>query len=157
MGAALPCRRDRRRGSGQPHRLQVARSLLSNTNQGDNIMTDDTKLKIAFGRNTYPDDARAVWGARLIWPNDLVWDRQDLAAHDDKAKDALIAWLNGPGGGDGAIGKMRAILGDTDKRYNIGLMSPADDNEVVIYGDDEGMIVGSAQSSHGYLYVAGWL
>jgi hypothetical protein len=129
----------------------------ANTNQGDNNM--DTKLSIAFGRRTFPEDVQAVWGARLIFPNDLVWDRQDLDSHDDDAKQSLIAWLNGPNTGDGAIKKMRAILADTNKRYEISpdLGSGRGDDEAVIYEDDEGKIIGSPQSSGGYLYVCGWL
>jgi hypothetical protein len=30
-------------------------------------------------------------------------------------------------------------------------------DEAVIYEDERGKIVGSAQGSYGYLYVAGWL
>jgi hypothetical protein len=120
-------------------------------------MTDSTRLELHFGRDTYPDDVQAAWGARLIWPNDLVYNRQDLDGHTSEAKDALIAWLNGPGGGDGAIGKMRAILSDTDKRFEIGITSASQEKEVVIYEDEVGKIVGSPQGSHGYVYVAGWL
>jgi hypothetical protein len=116
-------------------------------------MTDDTRLKLAFGRRTYPDTAQAVWGARLIYPNDLLHDRQDLAARSDEAKMALIAWLNGPGMGDGAIAKMRTNLTIPS---HFGL-SQSSNEEAVIYEDDEGIIVGSPQGSFGYVYVAGWL
>ena len=44
------------------------------------------KLSIAFGRRTFPDSVVAVWGARLIWPDDLVHDRQDIAAHNAEDK-----------------------------------------------------------------------
>lgn len=120
----------------------------------------DTKLDaLHFGYRKYPDDLLAVWGARLIFPNDLVWDRQDLQATDDDAKQALIAWLNGPNSGDGAIAKMREILRSVNQRYKISpdLGDGRGDDEHVIYEDDEGKIVGSPQSSGGYLYVAGWL
>jgi hypothetical protein len=118
-------------------------------------MTDSTKLSISFGRRTYPEDVRAIWGARLIWPNDLVYDRQDLAAHGDDDKQALIAWLNGPGNGDGAIAKMRVALKEP---YKLGLFPMMRfEDEAVIYEDDEGKIIGSAQQSGGYLYVCGWL
>ena len=121
-------------------------------------MTDiDNKLVLYFGRDTFPENVEAVWGARLIWPNDLVHDRQDLVGHSPEAKDALIAWLNGPGGGDGAIGKMRAKLGDANSRFEIGLTSNAQEEEVIIYEDEIGKIVGSPQGSHGYVYVCGWL
>jgi hypothetical protein len=119
-------------------------------------MTEDTKLSLAFGRRTFPDNVRAVWGARLIFPNDLVHDRQDLAVRDDDAKQALIAWLNGPNSGDGAIAQMRDCLGAAGWRAANGVYGDSD-NEVVIWEDDKGKIVGSAQSSHGYMYVCGWL
>lgn len=116
-------------------------------------MTENTKLSIAFGRNTYPDDVRAVWGARLIWPNDLLNDRQDIAARDDEAKAELIAWLNGPNRGDGAIKHMKDKLLVPQE---LGL-SYDGQQEAVIYEDAEGKIVGSAQGSFGYVYVAAWL
>lgn len=116
-------------------------------------MTDETKLTITFGRNTYPDDVRAVWGARLIFPADLVHDRQDLAAHDEDAKQALIAWLNIVG-----IKEMRIALSTASGRQarDISRDMPFEE-EAVIYEDDKGKIVGSAQRSHGYMYVCGWL
>lgn len=115
-------------------------------------MTD--KLKLVYGRRTYPDNVPAVWGARLIWPNDLVHDRQDLAYYEDDAKQALVAWLNG-NNGDGAIAKMREALREP---YSLGLTPDMDfKEEAVIYEDEHGKIVGSAQQSGGYLYVCGWL
>ena len=111
-------------------------------------------LTLAFGRNTnLPEDCAAVWGARLIWPNDLLHDRMDLRAKGEKAKGLLVHWLDGPNRGDGAIAKMREALAEP---YSLGL-DPASDEEVVIYEDERGKIVGSAQRSHGYVYVAGWL
>jgi hypothetical protein len=101
---------------------------------------------------------RAVWGARLIWPNDLLHDRQDIDAHDDDAKQALIAWLNGPGTGDGAIAAMRDCMGAAGWRAANGVWPDTPfDQEAVIYEDDRGKIVGSAQGSHGHFYVCGWL
>lgn len=121
-------------------------------------MTDETKLAITFGRRTYPDNVRAVWGARLIWPNDLVYDRQDLDARDDDAKQALIDWLNGPNDGDGALAKMRDCLGDAGWRaHNNVWRDMKFEDEAVLYEDDKGKIVGSAQQSSGYMYVCGWL
>jgi hypothetical protein len=113
------------------------------------------KLEIAYGRRTFPNSVVAVWGARLIWPNDLVPDRQDLAAREDGDKAELIRWLNGPSNGDGALskalGKLRA-----DGPESMGL-SYTGDHEAVIYEDTLGRIIGSAQGSHGYLYVCGWM
>jgi hypothetical protein len=111
------------------------------------------KLELAFGRRTHPDNVRAVWGARLIFPNDLVWNRQDVQSESDEAKDELVAWLNGPGHGDGALSKALLMLRNPGE---LGLTSSGD-NEVVIYEDEDGKIIGSAQKSYGYLYCAAWL
>jgi hypothetical protein len=118
------------------------------------MSSTDDRLRIAFGRQTFPDNAQAVWGARLIWPNDLVWDRQDIAGQTGDAKDALVAWLNGPNRGDGAI---RAALDRlAHPATNFGWEGNSTD-EAVIYEDDRGIIVGSPQGSYGYVYVAAWL
>ena len=118
-------------------------------------MTTDNKLSLAYGRHTYPDNVQAVWGARLIWPDDLLHDRQDLASNDDKAKMALIKWLNGEVPGNGAIAKMREAL---QSPYMVGIYpSMKFDDQGIIYEDDKGIIVGSCQQSYGYVYVAGWL
>ena len=118
-------------------------------------MAEDTKLKIGFGRQSFPNDVCAVWGARLIWPDDLLHDRQDLDARSDEDKLALMDWLNGTGSGNGAIAKMREAL---KSPYSLGLSRDmAFEDEAIIYEDDKGKIVGSAQGSSGYLYVAGWL
>lgn len=116
-------------------------------------MSNNTDTRLAFGRQNYPKTVRAAWGARLIFPNDLIWNRQDVIAIDDEAKQQLIAWLNGPGRGDGALSKALEVL---RAPYTLGLATN-NDTEAVIYEDEEGKIIGSAQSSHGYLYVCGWL
>lgn len=111
---------------------------------------EDTKLTLAFGRRTYPDDVQAVWGARLIWPNDFLNDRQDLAAHTEEAKNELIDWLN-----NCAIGMMREHLRVPS---SVGMTQyMTHEQEVVIYEDGTGKIVGSPQKSGGYIYVCGWL
>jgi hypothetical protein len=103
-------------------------------------------VSLGYGYNRgVPEDVTTVWGARLIAPADLVHDRQDLVAESDEAKQALIAWLNG-----GAISQALAALRE---RYVRG----DSDEEFVIFEDDRGKIVGNAQASHGYVYVAGWL
>jgi hypothetical protein len=81
----------------------------------------------------------------------LLYDRQDLVAENDEAKAELIAWLNGSPSGTGAIAKMREWLRENYWRFR------QDDEQVTIYEDSEGIIVGSTQGSGGYVYVAGWL
>lgn len=115
------------------------------------------KLTPAYGTytaDTYGNgrlEARAVWGARMIAPCDLVANRQDLVSEDEAAKAALMEWLNPEG--TGAIGKaqekLREVYGRALKRDSEASM--------VLYEDDIGIIVGSAQASYGYVYVTGWL
>ena len=87
-----------------------------------------------------------AWGARLIAPADLLYDRQDLVAESDEAKTELVAWLNG-----GAIHEALDWLRENYWQFR------QDDAELVIYNDADGMIVGSTQGSGGYVYLAGWL
>ena len=93
-----------------------------------------------------PEDVTAAWGARLIAPNDLLHDRQDLVADSDEAKRELIAWLNG-GAIQGALDFLR------DNYWQL----KQDDGELVLFNDADGMIIGSTQASGGYVYTAGWL
>ena len=109
-------------------------------------------MQLGFGRSRgVPEDIKTAWGARLIAPDDLLWDRQDLVADSAEAKAELIEWLNGDTPGNGAITKMREWL--RDNYYQLG----QNDDELVLYNDIDGMIVGSTQGSGGYVYVAGWL
>ena len=104
-------------------------------------------MQLGFGRSRgVPDDIKTAWGARLIAPDDLLWDRQDLVADSDEAKTELIAWLNG--------GAIRGALDFLRENY---WQLRQDDSELVLYNDIDGAIVGSTQGSGGYVYVAGWL
>lgn len=107
-----------------------------------------TDLKLAFGAvGSLPKGVTTAWGARLIWPNDLVYDRQDLQGPSPNAE-ALAAWLH--------EGPLRSVLDDL-KHPALNGLSPDDDRTVVLYTDGTGCIVGNPQRSHGYLYVAAWL
>lgn len=106
-----------------------------------------TDLKLAFGcTKALPDDVTTAWGARLIWPNDLVHDRQDLSGPN---ADALKAWLNG-----GPLKETLRFLARPGHYFNL---TPGEDRTVELHRDLTGTIVGNPQSSHGYLYVAAWL
>ena len=104
-------------------------------------------MNLAFGRNRgIPEDVTTAWGARLIAPNDLLHDRQDLVADSAEAKTELVAWLNG--------GAIRGALDFLRENY---WQLRQDDSELVLYNDIDGAIVGSTQGSGGYVYLAGWL
>jgi len=110
-------------------------------------------MQLGFGMSrAVPEDVTTAWGARLIAPADILWDRQDLVAENDEAKQELIAWLNGEPEGTGAIAKARDWL-----RENYRGMRQDWDDEHVLYEDADGTIMGSTNASYGYVYVAGWL
>jgi hypothetical protein len=92
----------------------------------------------------------ASWGARLIFPDDLVWDRQGAAGHLPHDVAQLVAWLNQGKALDKAL---RAARRAADK----GTLTRDGDQQVILYRDSLGVIVACPNASHGYLYVAGWL
>jgi hypothetical protein len=106
-------------------------------------------MGLTFGYNAgLPDGVRAAWGARFIFPDDLLYDRTGIFGDEDKRK-ALVEWLN-----SGALGAARDEAGRLADSY---ALRNDETREVVLYEDDEGKIVGNPNRSFGYLYVAGWL
>jgi hypothetical protein len=106
-----------------------------------------TDLKLSFGR-AVPDGIEAAWGARMIWPDDLVWDRQDMFGSDEQRK-PLAEWLNG-----GALKAAREKLREMARNED---WLPSSETEATLYEDERGRVIGSPQGSHGYVYVAAWL
>lgn len=111
-------------------------------------------MNLAFGySHGIPEGIKTAWGARLIAPNDLLWDRQDLIAENDGEKKALVAWLNGETRGQGAIKEALDWL----KRYYGREIRGDEPFQHILYEDDQGIVVGNTNASYGYVYVAGWL
>jgi hypothetical protein len=104
-----------------------------------------TDLKLAFGCvKALPEGTTTAWGARLIWPNDLVWDRQDMVGPE---REELARWLN-----DGVLRSVLRMLGEG--RFDL---RRDEDRTLTLYEDETGRVVGNPQGSHGYLYAAAWL
>lgn len=100
---------------------------------------------LAYGLREMPE-VKAAWGARMIFPNDLVHDRTDMCGDRDD-KDKLLAWLSSvPQPND--LRFINAVHANT---------GPRDENVFTIFEDDKGIMQASAQSSSGYLYVSAWL
>src|SRR5262245_7583104 len=101
---------------------------------------------LAFGYNGgLPDGVKAAWGARFIFPDDLVYNRQDLIGADTEDGKKLLDWLNG-----GALGAARA-------KARTMHVSSAETVEVVLHEDETGIVLGNPQGSYGYLYVVAFL
>lgn len=104
-------------------------------------------INLAFGLSeAIPEAVTTAWGARMIFPNDLVHDRQDMQGEE---RDALVRWLN-----DGPLRWSRNHAHDLHQRYKI---SKEGSQKVILYKDGRGVIVASPKSSYGYLYIAAWL
>jgi hypothetical protein len=104
---------------------------------------------LSFGLRTAPVD-RPVWGARLIWPGDLVHDRTSTLGEDVELQ-ALMAWLNA--GPLSEALRCARLKRDAEGNY----LRPDEDREVTLYEDERGIVRANPQGSHGYLYVAAWL
>lgn len=104
--------------------------------------------ELAFGLRQIPDDVVTCWGARLIWPADLVWDRQDMIG-DEADRGRLSEWLN--------RGALTVALGEAQRLADGLQLKSSDDRMVTLLDNDYGTIVANPQGSHGYLYVAAWM
>ena len=96
-----------------------------------------------------PEGVGAAWGARWIFPDDIVWDRTSWYSPDMEAYEALKTWLD-----SGALMKARVAARE---RSRSGALTPVGQETVVLHQDEVGKIVANPQRSHGYLYVAAWL
>lgn len=116
------------------------------------------KLTLPFGCNraiaAQARRPRVAWGARLIAPADLLWDRQGCAGGEEGGPErtALLEWLSA-GAGEAARERARELrLGVGD--HELDGRSQA---MVSLYVDERGEVMGSPQGSHGYVYIAAWL
>jgi hypothetical protein len=95
-----------------------------------------------------PADKTAAWGARFIYPDDMLPDRQSFPGMETPAGQSLKAWLN-----SGALGKARKAARRMADTYKI---TPRTSETVTLFEDSFGKILASPNASHGYLYVVGF-
>lgn len=95
---------------------------------------------------------RCIWGARFIFPDDMVYNRQGF---NDQDEGELKAWLNtGPGEGGNRI----VLAGEAAVRLaGEGKIRQSSKEVVTLFEDEQGIIRGNPNGSYGYLYVAAWL
>ena len=107
-------------------------------------------MNLQFGLSAViPQAATTGWGARLIFPDEMLWDRQSFEGRDTPQGKKLHAWLNG-----GALKKALTAARRMSRHFTI---TPDSRQQVTLYEDAIGCIVGNPNASYGYLYVAGWL
>ena len=105
--------------------------------------------RLNFGLNAaVPEGTAVAWGARLIFPDDLLWDRQSWIGDEDQ-RAPTVEWLNG--------GALKSALARAREMAERGELVSSDSRPVVLHEDEQGTIAGDPRGSHGYLYVAGWL
>lgn len=101
---------------------------------------------LSFGLNDeVPATATTAWGARWIYPDDMVSDRQDFVNMGSPEGLLLKKWLDQTG--------IRKAKEAARKR----IVGPTEDRVVVLYEDKVGVIKGNPRGSHGYLYIVGHL
>jgi len=103
------------------------------------------KAQLQFGLNSaIPEGVAVAWGARWIFPDEQLGDRQSFEGIETPEGKKLQKWLNG-----GAIKKAMKASRAT--------FSSTDDVDVILYQDTTGIIAGNPRRSFGYVYVAGYL
>jgi hypothetical protein len=99
-----------------------------------------------------PNEVTAAWGARWIFPNEQLYDRQDIFGHDTEMGKKLIAWLNA----NGAEHLCSARNTAKKMAQNRDLLQSGNQT-IVLYEDETGIIKGNPNASYGYLYVCAYL
>jgi hypothetical protein len=97
-----------------------------------------------------PKGLTTAWGARLIFPCDLLHDRQSFPGLETPAGMRLQEWLNK----GGALAKALATAKRMARNFQL---SAEQSKQVILFEDETGIIVANPQSSYGYLYAAAWL
>lgn len=109
------------------------------------------KIELEFGlHQAVPIKVDAAWGARLIYPDDLLHDRQGFYNWKTEAGQLLKHWLNNQGA-------LRVAISYARRAADCRKITSDGGQQVILYQDKVGIIVGTPNTSHGYLYVAGWL
>jgi hypothetical protein len=108
-------------------------------------MTDE-KITLEWGHNAgLPRGVTSAWGARLLYPDDVLPDRVDyFGPREAELREYL-----------------RSHVGDEPwvmarKLSSSGAMKQTSDMDFVLYEDAKVRIVGNPRRSYGYLYVCAY-
>ncbi len=113
--------------------------------------TPTQPIKLQFGLSAaVPPSAKAAWGARLIFPADLLHDRQGFHNWDTPDGIRLKDWLN-------VRGALKAALAQARRLASNFTMTPDENTGFILFEDEVGIIMGNPLASFGYCYVAAYL
>lgn len=102
--------------------------------------------KLAWGlTKAIPAGTQVYWGARWIFPDDMLHDRQDFMGIDTEDGIKLRHWLS-----HGALAKAKKAA----RECNLGA---CENRTITLYEDSEGIVKGDPCGSYGYLYVCAYL
>jgi hypothetical protein len=144
-------------GSDNQHIFQACACGATNT-------LDKPRALFSFGYNRgIPEGVTVAWGARWIFPDDMLSDRQSFPGMGTPDGQFLLKWLNG-----GAIAKAKEAArkmhdpatyctAKERKDPNLPRLFRDEDKERILYQDSTGIIKANPQASHGYLYVCAYL
>lgn len=104
-------------------------------------------------REEVPEAATTAWGARWIFPDDVLWDRQDFVNMQTPDGERLKNWLNGASRDNmsGALAKSRAAARKLPKSFQ------QESTVIVLHEDGAGVVKANPKGSYGYLYVCAYL
>lgn len=107
-------------------------------------------VSLQFGlARVVPEGVGTAWGARWIYPDDMLPDRQSVGGDEGKEWAQLQKWLD-----SGPIGKARE---KAEYANTAGTMTHDSSETFILWKDSVGVVVGSPNRSYGYLYVAAWI
>jgi len=135
--------------SADPPTSGVKRGAIGRERTSERSEMDTLDMTLRFGlRGAAPPDASAVWGARWIYPDDAVWDRQDCVGAK-REREALLAWLSERAGARPALRARRL--------HETGRLRSTGGEQVTLFEDERGIVAANPRRSAGYLYLAAWL
>ncbi len=106
------------------------------------------KSQLQYGMRCFmPETVKACWGARLIYPNDMVHDRVSIVG-GDRPKTELRVWLKRVW--PQAAKTLQALAKE-------GRMLRDGYTQVVVFEDEHGIMAANPQGSCGYVYIGAYL
>lgn len=121
-------------------------------------------LSLPFGASwLLVPGTKAAWGARLIFPDDLVWDRHGTAGDEGLVQETL-AWLNEKDidvsnhwGEKNPMTRLGCALRKARTLADSYEMKSDSKYGYVLYLDGKGAIIATPNASYGYVYLAAYL